>query len=223
MATSSTFASFTIADIMEEAYERAGLELRSGYDLKTGTRSLNFLLAEWANKGLNLWTLDQGTQEISSGIAEYTMDADTVDLVEYSIQIDSSGSTTNMPLERISFSQYAQLTNPEMTGDIPLQIMVQRGSLAPVIRLWPVPNQECTLVYWRLRRMEAAGNVDNNPDVPFRFIPPLVAGLAYMIASKRPEAASRVPYLKTQYDEAWDLASSEDRDRASVFFVPDVS
>lgn len=219
MATSGTFTAFKIADLIEEAYERAGLEMRSGYDLRTGIRSFNFLMAEWANRGLNLWTVDEETQALSTNDGNYTLTSETIDVVDAVIR-DASGNDSK--LERISVKQWAAIHDKDQTGK-PSLMYVDRARSSTVVNLWPVPNSnDYDLVYWRLRRMEEAGSVGSDPDLPFRFIPAITAGLAYHIALKKSTQPERVPFLKEEYERAFDLAAEEDRDRSSVWFVPEV-
>ena len=212
-------------EIVEEAFERAGSELRSGYDLKTARRSMNLLLADWSNRGINLWTIDSGTIPLVPGTATYILPADTVDLIDHVIRTGAGNVSTQADLTctRISSSTYATLPN-KLTQARPLQIWIQRLE-APQITLWPVPDasQTYALVYWRLRRLQDAGNGANTPDVPFRFLPALVAGLAYYLALKLPNGLERLPMLQQQYQEAWQLAADEDRDRSAVRFVPRVA
>ena len=221
MSTSgTTLFSPTLDVICEEAAERAGFELRSGYEWRTITRSLNFLLVEWANRGLNLWAIDSGTITLTPGTASYTLPADTVDVVESIIRLTYGTTTpTDLYVERITVSQYAQIPSKTALGR-PVQIYINRLETAPVANFWPTPDQPYTYVYWRLRRLQDAGTALNTQDIPFRFVNALVAGLAYMVASKRAGSESRVPTLKAQYDEAWQLAAGEDRDRASFWFTP---
>lgn len=227
MATSGTTTwNPDIGELVEEAYERAGLELRSGYDLKTARRSLNFLLAEWANKGLNLWTVNTGTLTLVAGQKTYTtadgLPADAVDYIEHVCRTASGGVNTDISLNRISVSTYANIPTKDQTGR-PYQIYVDRATSAPKITLWPVPDSSTTytLTYWYLKRMDDATNpVSQTIQVPFRFYNALVAGLAYQVALKKPEAAERISMLKDLYDEAFQLAADEDRDRASNRFVP---
>lgn len=218
MATSGTYATFNIGEILEEAYERAGLELKSGYDLRTGIRSFNFLMAEWANRGLNLWTIDEETQALTASDGTYTLTANSVDVLDAVIR---NAANTDIAMERITATQWAYIPDKTITG-IPNSYMVQRGQDSTTINLWPVPvDNTMTLVYWRLRRIQEAGNIRNDPDVPFRFIDPLVWGLAFHIASKKNQAIA--PALKMAYEDAWTLASDEDRDRSSFYFYPDVT
>ena len=215
-----------IGEIVEEAYERAGLELRSGYDLKTARRSLNFLLTEFANKGLNLWTVASGTLTLVPGQKTYTtadgLPADAVDYIEHVCRTTSGGIPTDISLNRISVSTYANIPTKDQTGR-PYQIYVNRATSSPQITLWPVPDSGTTytLVYWYLRRLDDATNpISQTIQIPFRFYNALTAGLAYHIALKRPEVQDRISMLKDLYDEAFQLASDEDRDRASVRFTP---
>jgi hypothetical protein len=223
MTTSGTTA-FTLEfpEIVEEAFERAGSELRSGYDLKTARRSMNLLFADWSNRGINLWTIDSGTINLVAGTATYLLPADTVDLIDHVVRTGAGNASTQADLTctRISSSTYATIPN-KLTQARPLQIWIQRLE-APQITVWPVPDaaQTYQIVYWRLRRMQDAGNGTNTADVPFRFLPALVAGLAYYLALKLPNGMERLQMLKQQYDEAWQLAADEDREKAAIRFVP---
>ena len=230
MTTSST-ATFDLDlnEIVEEAFERAGSELRSGYDLKTARRSLNLLFAEWANRGINLWTIESGTQLLTSGTATYDLPVDTVDLIEHVIRTGSGTSQIDISISRISVATYAAIPSKTSTGK-PVQIYIDRKSGAPEsggiqyppVTLWPVPDDAdtYTLVYWRLARMLDAGTGVNTQDIPFRFLPALVAGLAYYLALKIPGSEGRLQILKPMYDEAWNLAADEDREKASMFITP---
>jgi hypothetical protein len=224
MATSGT-ATFNmdLTELVEEAFERAGSELRSGYDLRTARRSLNLMFTDWANRGINLWTVEQGSQVLTAGTGTYTLPADTVDLLEHVIRTDS-GSTANqadLSLTRISVSTYSSIPNKLTTGR-PVQVYIDRQTAAPTVNLWPVPDtaETYTLVYWRLRRIQDAGNGVNTMDVPFRFLNCLTAGLAYYLALKLPNGLERIGLLKQQYDEAWELAATEDREKATFQLVP---
>ena len=209
-----------LIELLEEAYERAGLDLRSGYDLKTGIRSFNFMMAEWANRGLNLWTIDSSTLSFSPGENQKTID-DIVDVIDHAIRMGSGESQVDYRLERIGVSQYAAITNKNTTGR-PSMIYVERLADTTKVTLWPVPDQNYTMVYWALSRIQDAGAATNTADMPYRFIPALVAGLAYHIATKKPQAMERVPYLKQEYEAQFALAAEEDRDRASIFLLPDL-
>lgn len=302
MATTSGASSFNLdlSEIVEEAFERAGGELRTGYDLKTARRSLNLLFADWANRGLNMWTFEQGTINLVQGQNTYPLPNDTVDLIEHVIRTGAGNVATqaDLTITRISISTYATLPN-KLQQARPIQIWVQRyngqisptglsisgGTLSstnttvtldstvglpatgfikvdneiigygaisgntltscsrgqdnttaashtngtavywaqvPAVTVWPTPDgsQSYQLVYWRLRRTQDAGSGVNVADVPFRFVPCMVAGLSYYLALKIPGAEARLMTLKAQYDEAWQLASEEDREKAAVRFVP---
>ena len=237
MAETTTTTSFnpTLNDLIEESFERCGLELRSGYDFRTARRSLNFLLTEWANRGINLWTIEQGQITLTQGTITYDLPIDTVDLLEHVIRTypDSTANQTDININRISVSTYATIPN-KLTQGRPIQVWVNRqsgqttdGEIAyPQINVWPTPDQGTLaapyyyFVYWRLRRMFDAGNGANVEDIPFRFQNCLVAGLAYMLAMKLPNAFERVQMLKAQYDEAWEMAAGEDREKAPDRLVP---
>lgn len=299
-----------LSEIVEEAFERCGSELRSGYDLRTARRSLNLLFADWANRGVNMWTFEQGQIPLIQGVSTYALPNDTVDLLEHVIrtQANVQNNQSDLTITRISVSTYATLPN-KLQQARPIQVWVQRldsasyltsslvttaiaptdttiylddvtslpaagfvqigsevisygatvqtspssaaGTLIncgrgqqntyaashivgstvtkvqpPAITVWPTPDQGTadspyyTFVYWRLRRVNNAGNGTSNFDVPFRFLPCLTAGLAYYLAIKIPGAEQRLAVLKQQYDEAWQLAADEDREKAAVRFVP---
>jgi hypothetical protein len=225
MTTSGT-ATFNLdlAEIVDECFERCGSEARSGYDLRTARRSLNLLLTDWANRGVNLWTLEQGSQVLTPGTNTYTLPADTVDLLEHVIRTGAGNvsTQTDLTITRISVSTYSSIPN-KLQQARPIQIWINRQAAAPQFTVWPTPDnsQTYTLVYWRLRRIQDAGAGGTyTQDIPFRFLNALVAGLAYYLSMKIPGAMERMQVLKAQYEEAWDLASSEDRDRSAVRFVP---
>ena len=224
MGTSgSAVANFELIDIIEEAGERCGVEIRAGSQVRSARRSLNLLLMEWANRGLNLWTLEQFEAVLPPGIDTFVMPEDTVDVLETVIRTGTGSSQTDLVLNRISASVYTTLPNKTATGR-PYQLWVNRQP-APKLVFWPVPDASVpyTLVTWRLRRLQDAGNGLNTQDVPFRFLPALIAGLAYHMGMKVPEALPRLAGLKMQYDEAWQLASDEDREKAPVRFVPRIA
>lgn len=229
MTTSAT-ATFNLDlnAIVEEAFERCGAELRSGYDLRTARRSLNLMLMEWANRGVNLWTVEQGSHVLTPGTATYNLPVDTVDLLEHVIRTGTGQNQTDIDITRISVSTFASIPNKTAQGR-PIQVWIDRKSgqtnaanvvQYPTFTVWPVPDnsQTYTFVYWRLRRMLDAGTGVTNQDVPFRFLPCLVAGLAYFLSVKI--APDRMVALKAMYDESWELAAGEDREKAAVRFVP---
>lgn len=228
-AATNTF-NLDLNSIIEEAFERCGSELHSGYDMRTARRSLNLLLMDWANRGINLWTLDVGQQVLTPGQATYDLPVDTVDLLDHVIRTGTGQNQTDLTINRISASMYSTVPNKNATGR-PLQIWVERKTGAtdstgtvqyPQVTVWPVPDssQTYTLVYWRMRRMQDAGDGPNGQDIPFRMMPALVSGLAYYLAMKVPGAEARLATLKEIYDEQWTLASEEDRDRSPLRFVP---
>lgn len=212
-----------LVEMVEEAFERCGSELRTGYDLKTARRSLNLLFADWANRGVNMWTFEQGSITLVPGTATYALPADTVDLLEHVIRTGAGNAATqaDLTITRISVSTYATIPN-KLTQARPIQVWIERLQAAPRFTVWPIPDnsQTYTFVYWRMKRINDAGEGVNTMDVPFRFIPCLVAGLAYYLALKLPNAMERLGVLKQQYDEAWQMAADEDREKASVRFVP---
>jgi hypothetical protein len=300
MSTSGT-AAFNpdLTELVEEAFERAGVELRTGYDLRTARRSLNILFADWANRGINMWTFEQGTINLVPGQNTYPIPTDTVDLLEHVIRTGANSASTqaDLTITRISISTYATIPN-KLQQARPIQIWVQRlngqtssvgttlsatisatdttitvasavglaatgfilvesetigysyitgnvlynctrgqnnttavshtSSTAvyqqnlPAVTVWPTPDNSTTyqLIYWRMRRIDDAGGGVNTMDIPFRFLPCLVAGLAYYLALKVPNGTQRLDILKSQYDEAWELAATEDRETAALRFVP---
>jgi hypothetical protein len=223
MATSGV-ANFNLdlAEVVEEAFERAGGELRTGYDLRTARRSLNLMFADWANRGLNMFTYEQGTQVLTPGVATYVLPTDTVDLLEHVIRTGAGNVSTqaDLTITRISVSTYATIPN-KLQQARPIQIFIERLN-TPQFTVWPIPDntQTYTLVYYRLRRIENAGDGVNTMDMPFRFLPCMVAGLAYHLALKIPGGGERLGILKEQYDSAWALASEEDREKAAIRLVP---
>lgn len=299
--TTSGIAAFDLdlTEIVEEAFERAGSEMRTGYDLRTARRSLNILFADWANRGINMWTFEQGTINLIPGLNAYALPLDTVDLLEQVIRTGAGNASTqaDLTISRISVSTYATIPN-KLQQARPIQMWFQRlngqtssigttlnggitatattitvtsaaglpatgfllidnetiqygyisgnvlndcfrgqnGTTAaahntgtgvftqnlPFVTLWPTPDNSTTyqFVYWRMRRIDDAGGGARTMDVPFRFLPCLVAGLSYYLALKVENGANRLPILKQQYDEAWQLASDEDREKASIRFVP---
>jgi hypothetical protein len=307
MAITSGASNFNLQldELVEEAFERAGGELRTGYDLRTARRSLNIMFADWANRGVNMWTIEQGEITLVQGQNTYALPDDTVDLIEHVIRTGNNISATqaDLTITRISVSTYATIPN-KIQQARPIQVWVQRfngqnspvaatlttainatattivlndvtglpatgfikiddeiinysyitqntnaksGTLyncfrgqqdtiavphtatttvywaqVPAVTVWPTPDsaQQYTFVYWRLRRTQDAGGGVNVMDVPFRFIPCLAAGLSYYLALKIAGGAERLPVLKQQYDDAWELAATEDREKAAIRFVP---
>jgi hypothetical protein len=301
MANTSGASSFNLdlTELVEEAFERAGGELRTGYDLRTARRSLNIMFADWANRGINLWTIETGTITLVQGQNTYALPDDTIDLLEHVIRTGANVAATqaDLSITRISVSTYATIPN-KITQARPIQVWIQRYNgqtsptgltlsssitatdttialnsaiglpaagfvkidneiinysyisgntlyncfrgqqnttaashtsttavywqQVPAITVWPTPDnaQSYQFVYWRLRRTQDAGGGVNIMDVPFRFIPCMAAGLSYYIAAKIPTGAERIPFLKSQYDEAWELAAYEDHEKAALRLVP---
>ena len=209
-------------EIAEEAWERAGREMRSGYDLRTARRSMNLLTIEWQNRGINMWTIDEGSVALTSGTATYNLPADTIDLMEQVIRTGAGSVSTqsDLNISRISVSTYSSIPNKISQGR-PIQVYIDRGKDNPSITVWPVPDSnDYTFVYWRMRRIQDAGAGAETADMNFRFLPCLMAGLAYYIAMKEPDLMPRVPMLQAEYEKQFDLAAGEDREKASVKFVP---
>jgi hypothetical protein len=242
MTTSGTNSfNLDLNTLVEEAFERCGLELRSGYDMRTARRSLNLLTIEWANRGINLWTIEQGQIAMTQGTITYSLPVDTIDLLDHVIRTQTGIGQTDINISRISVDTYSTIPNKNAQGR-PIQVWINRQSGAqypingnqpnttntttginpPNINVWPCPDQNnfYTFVYWRLRRIQDAGNGINTQDIPFRMLPCLVAGLAYYLAMKLPDALPRLEMLKAAYEEQWALASSEDREKASLRIAP---
>jgi hypothetical protein len=220
----TTSFNLDLSEILDEAAERCGMDgVRTGYQFKTARRSLSLLLLDFANKGLNLWTVQEGSIPLVAGTATYNLPSDTVDLIEHVVRTGTGTSQSDLSISRISVSTYATIPSKTNTGR-PVQCYINRQSPTPTITLWPVPDdsQSYTLVYWRLRRLQDAGTGGTEQDVPFRFLPALIAGTAYHMALKTPEGMARLPMLKAQYDEALADAMSEDRDRSAVRFLPKI-
>lgn len=221
MATSGT-TTFNpdLNELVEEAFERCGAELRTGYDLRTARRSLNLLTAEWANRGVNLWTIEEGTVSLVSGTATYNLPTDTIDIIEQVIRTGSGTTQNDININRISAPTWGLIPNKNSTGK-PIQVWVNRQVTQPTINVWPVPDtNNYTFVYWKLKRIDDAGTGVNTQEIPFRFLPCLVAGLAYYLSLKIPNAGDRIQFLKQEYEEAWLLASTEDREKADLRIAP---
>ena len=213
--SNSTDFELDVSDYVEEAFERCGLEVRTGYDLKTAKRSINLMLAEWANRGLNQWTIVQRTQTVTSGTTEYTLNADIIDILSVAVVRDN----TYYPLERISRDAYLAIPNKTSSGR-PTQFFLDR-QITPNLKIWLSPENSTDVLYYdALTRMDDADTYTNTLDIPFRFYPCLAAGLAYYIAIKR--APDRIQLLKSVYEEEFDRAMAEDRDRSSTTISPEL-
>jgi hypothetical protein len=219
-------------DLIEEAFERCGSELRTGYDFRTARRSLNLLTIEWANRGINLWTIEQGQITLTTGVGTYDLPVDTIDLLDHVVRTQQgTQQQTDININRISESTYSTIPNKLAQGR-PIQVWINRQSGAttpsgiqnPQINVWPTPNApdgQYIFVYWRLRRIQDAGDGVNTQDIPFRFLPCMVAGLAYYLSIKiQGIEPGRVAGLKADYEQQFQLAADEDREKASIRFVP---
>ena len=214
MATSGSIdLELDVADYIEEAFERCGLEVRTGYDLKSAKRSLNLMLAEWGNRGLNQWTITQRTQAMTEDTGTYSLSTDVIDILSVAVR----RSSTDYAVSRISRDAYLAIPTKSTSGR-PNQFFLDR-QITPVLKLWPVPENSTDVVYYdALIRMDDADTFTNTLDVPFRLYPCLAAGLAYYISIKR--APNRAQLLKAMYEEEFERAMVEDRDRASFKVVP---
>jgi hypothetical protein len=241
MTTSGTsIFNLNLNDLVEEAFERCGAELRTGYDLRTARRSLNLLTIEWANRGINLWTIEQGSIPMVQGQIVYELPVDTIDLLEHVVRTQTGEQQTDITINRISIDTYSTIPNKNAQGR-PIQVWINRQSGAtypvggqpagtntttgvdhPSINVWPAPDQSnfYTFVYWRLRRLQDAGDGVTTQDIPFRFIPCMVAGLAYHLSLKVPGALERSQMLKAEYEELWQQAADEDREKAPLRIAP---
>jgi hypothetical protein len=204
-----------VAEAIEEAYERIGQEMRTGYDAKTARRSMNLMFAEWANRGLNLWTVAQGTTTVTQGTAQYTLAEDVVDILDMVLR----RSGTDYEMDRISRSDYLNFPNKTDQGR-PSQFYFDR-QIAPVINLWQTPeNSTDQLVYYYVRRIEDVDTLTNTTGIPFRFYPCMVAGLAYYLAVKR--APERVQMMKSIYEEEFQRAANEDEAKVPLTLTPSI-
>jgi hypothetical protein len=205
-----------VADYIEEAFERCGLEVRTGYDLKTAKRSLNLMLADWANRGLNQWTIKQRSLTLTANDGEYDLSSDVIDVLSVVVRV----SDTDYSLLRLSRDDYITIPTKTSTGR-PNQFFLDR-QITPNLKVWPVPDSSTsyTIYYDALTRMDDADIYTNTMDMPFRFYPCLAAGLAYYLSLKK--NPQRTPLLKSVYEEEFQRAADEDRDRASFNVVPSV-
>ena len=239
MTTTGT-ASFNLdlGDLIEEATERCGQEVRSGYDFRTARRSLNLLTIEWANRGINLWTIEQGVIPLVPDQIAYDLPVDTIDLLDHVVRTGTGQNQVDINISRISESTYSTIPNKNARGR-PIQVWINRRTGAtypdgattvvknPQINIWPTPDQGTEespyyyFIYWRLRRIQDAGNAVNTQDIPFRLLNAMVAGLAFYLSMKVPGVdPNRIQMLKADYEQQLDLAFSEDREKASNRFVP---
>lgn len=236
MTTSGTSAfNLDLNELFEESFERCGKELRTGYDFRTARRSLNLLTVEWANRGINLWTIEQGSIPLVQGTISYDLPVDTIDLLDHVVRTGTGLSQTDININRISESTYSTIPNKNTQGR-PIQVWINRKSGAtspgtpvtvqyPQINVWPAPDQSSfyTFVYWRLRRIQDAGSGVTTQDIPFRFLNAMVAGLAYYLSMKLPDIdPNRIVALKADYEQQFQFAADEDREKAANRYVPRV-
>jgi hypothetical protein len=233
MTTSGTAGfNLDLSELVEEAFERCGKELRTGYDLRTARRSLNLLTIEWANRGINLWTIEQGSIPMVTGQSTYNLPVDTIDLLDTVIRTGTGQGQIDINISRISESTYSTIPTKNAQGR-PIQVWINRqsgadypttGTNAPKIVVWPTPNapgNQYTFVYFRLRRIQDAGSGVSTQDIPFRFLTCMVAGLAFYLASKLPDVTpDRILFLKSEYEQQFQLAADEDREKAPIRLVP---
>jgi hypothetical protein len=219
MATSGTKTfSLSIADAIEEAFELAGIELRTGYDAETARRSLNIMFADWSNRGVNLWTIEQVTTNLTAGTSSYTFNSYDIDILSAVIRKTDSGNDTDLQIERIGRSEYLNIPDKDAKGR-PTQYFVDR-QISPVVNLWPTPDTASTykLISYNVQRIDDVSTSAEDPEIPSRFMPCLTSGLAYYIAMKKnPE---RVGLLKQQYEQDFKLAADEDSPRVSLRLTP---
>tara|TARA_R100000234_G_C4989745_1_gene174936 strand:+ start:22 stop:693 length:672 start_codon:yes stop_codon:yes gene_type:complete len=220
MATSSsTNFEPNVTEFVEEAFERCGLELRTGYDLVTAKRSINLMLAEWANRGLNQWTVEEATQTVTKDTSTYTLNSNVIDILDCSLRRTEGSVTTDLSMRRLSRSEYLNIPVKATTGR-PSQFFLDKQN-SPVLKIWPAPeNSTDILVFNKIVRMDDADTAINTMDMPFRFYPCFAAGLAYYISVKK--APEKTQMLKQMYEEEFDRAASTDEDRASFRIRPDL-
>ena len=212
-SSSSTDFNLDVAEYIEEAFERCGLEAKTGYDLQTARRSMNIMLAEWANRGLNQWTIEQRTQALTANDSEYSLSTDIIDILSLVVRRDG----TDFSMTRISRDTFINLPNKTSTSR-PTQYFLDR-QITPNLKLYPTPeNSTDVIVFDALTRIQDADTQVNTMEIPFRFIPCLTAGLAYYIAMKR--APDRIQLLKNVYEEEFERAMAEDRDRSAFNVSP---
>ena len=208
-----------VAEFVEEAFERCGLELRTGYDLKTARRSINLMLAEWANRGLNQWTIEQATQTVTEGTTDYSLNANIIDILDVVLRRTINQTQTDISMNRVSRSEYINIPN-KTTKARPSQFFLDKLS-TPTLKIWPAPeNSTDILVFNKIVRMDDADKATNTMDMPFRFFPCFAAGLAYYISLKR--APERTSQLKAIYEEEFRRAADQDEDRASFNIKPSI-
>ena len=219
MTTSGTTVfNLEIDELVEEAFERCGMQMTNGKQLSTARRSLNLMFLEWANRGLNLWTIELATYSLVQGDTEISLPTNTVNVLSAVIRLTNQTPATDIIIERISREQYLDVPD-KTTQAQPAQYYVQRTNI-PKVFLYPTPNRSYQLRYYYIRRIEDAGAYTNTTDINFRFLPCIAAGLSYYLSLKY--APERTQGLKAIYEEEFARAAAEDRDIASSYFVPDL-
>jgi len=221
MTTSGTTTfDLDVDEMIAEAYERCGLQVRAGYDIKTARRSMNLMFLDWASRGLNLWTIEQRTLPLVAGTYEYDLPDDTVNVLEAVVRSTVNGTATDITLNRFSRAEWIHTPTKQATQSRPAQFYVER-TITPKVYFYPNPDSSTnyTFVYYAIRRIQDAGSYTDTLDLNFRFLPCMASGLAYYIAMKR--APDRIVMLKQIYEEDFMRAAQEDRDIASVYLVPD--
>lgn len=219
MTTSGTTTfDLNLDDLIEESFERLGMRMTSGNQLKTARRSLNLLFLDWANRGLNLWTIERTTLSVPEGSNEVALPVDTVNVLSAVIRDPTTSPPTDIIIDRISREEYLNVPN-KTTQARPSQFYVERTN-TPQVYFYPAADRDYTFVYYRIRRIQDAGDYTNTTDINFRFLPCLVAGLSYYLSLKF--APDRIGALKQIYEEEFKRAADEDRDTASVFILPNV-
>lgn len=211
-----------ILDMCQEACERAGVDFTSGNALRSARMSLDLMSQEWANEGLNLWTVDCQTINLAPGVPMYPLPVDTIDVIHPFIRVMNGAAQNDLNLARVDVSGYASISDKAREGR-PSMVYIDRQA-QPTVTVWPVPAKQSAyqLVYYRMRRMQDSGSPTNSMDIPSRFAPAMIAGLAYRMAQKSRDVAvmQRIPMLKADYDEAFNKARYEDRTRAPFILAP---
>lgn len=223
MATSGTFtpdSTFSLLNIIEEAYERVGKEVRTGYELKSARRSLDLLTKEWSNRGVNLWTIGNTTSAVAASDTSLTLTADTIDVIDVSWRTGVGANQIDKTMQRVGVYDWSNISAKNQTGT-PSLFWINRTTI-PVMYFWPVPTSAGTLSYYSIRHIEDAGVYTNNMDIPPRFLPAIVSGLAYQLGLKTPGAQGMLQTLKAEYEDQFLLATDEDRERATMRLVPDL-
>jgi len=220
MTTSGTFAfNLDLIDVFEEAYEMVGIEMRNGYDARTAKRSLDLLMKEWGNRGVNLWALEQVVTPVAIGEQSITLPVDTIDVLDAVWRTGDGPGQFDRSMTRISVMEWSHMANKTMDGQ-PSEYYINRLSPNQVMYIWPVPTDPGSLVYWKMRQMQDAGSYSNTVDIPSRFLPALTSGLAYYLAIKTPSAGERLPIIQREYERQFQYAYETDRERASLWLTP---